>query len=249
MKKIGTELTAAFQFLTRLPVPALSYSPDLLGKATKFFPVVGLVIGAGGVLLHSTTAKMFPTSICALFTLTYLILVTGGLHEDALADASDGFGGGSTRQRVLEIMRDSRIGSYGGLALALSLLWRFVLLAKLPDNRFPSYFVAAQVLSRWTILPLSYVLPPARTDGSGVTVAQHTSKTALVIGTILALAVVVPWLKIAAWLPLSATSVVVLLTGRYYHRKLGGVTGDCFGATAQITEIAVYLCGCVLASS
>lgn len=245
MKRTSAELLAAFQFLTRLPLPSPTYSPDLLAGAGKFFPLVGLVIGALGALLFALLRNMLPQSITALFLLTFLVLVTGGLHEDALADAADAFGGGWSRERVLEIMRDSRIGSYGGVAIALSLLWRYVLLATMPNARFTSYFVAAHVLCRWTSLPLSYALAPARADGSGVRIALQTSTEQLAAGSIFTLLVVAVFLRNAAWLPLSVTLLIVLLSGWYFRRRLGGVTGDCFGAANQISEIAVYFCGAI----
>jgi adenosylcobinamide-GDP ribazoletransferase len=247
VKKAGAELAAAFQFLTRLPVPASQYTPDLLGRAAKFFPLVGLVIGVLAAVVHNLAARWWGVPLGALATLTFLVLITGGFHEDALADAADGFGGGWSRERVLEIMRDSRIGSYGGIAIGLSLLWRYVLLASLPEGRFAVYLVTAHVLCRWTALPLSYALRPARTDGASVIVAQQTSRTDLAFGSMLALAIVFTCLRSAAWIPLLATVLLVLVSGWYYRQKLGGVTGDCFGATNQISEIAVYFCGCTLA--
>jgi len=247
LKRTLGEVAAAFQFLTRLPLPSVSaYSPDIVGRAGKFFPLVGLFIGSAGALLHKLLEHALPASINALLILTFLVLITEGLHEDALADAADGFGGGWNRERVLEIMRDSRIGSYGGIAIGLSLLWRYILLAKLPDGRFVSYFVAAHVLCRWTTLPLSYALRPARTDGSGAQMAQRTSTMGLAVGSIFTLAAVIGCLRSAAWLPVLVTAGLVVLSGWYYQRRLGGVTGDCFGATNQISEIAVYFCGCAL---
>jgi len=249
VKRTLSEVWAAFQFLTRLPVPSSCYSPDVLARAGKFFPLVGLVIGLIGALLHKLLANALPPSINALVVLTYLVFITGGFHEDALADAADGFGGGWNRESVLEIMRDSRIGSYGGIAIALSLLWRYTLLTRLPGDRFTSYFVAAHVLCRWTALPLSYALPAARVNGAGVAMAQRTSAMGLAVGSIITVAVCAGWLRSAAWLPIFATLVIVVLSGWYYWRRLRGVTGDCFGATNQLSEIAVYLCGCVAGSS
>lgn len=245
MRRTWDELLAAFQFLTRLPVPSPRYSTDLMSRAGKFFPLVGLIVGSLAALLYSVLAQTLPRSLLALVILTFLVLLTGGFHEDALADAADGFGGAWNRERVLEIMRDSRVGSYGAIAIGLSLLWRFVLLVNLPDARFGIYVIAAHVLCRWTALPLSHVLPPARTDGSGVTIAQRTSRTDLIIGSILMLLAVTACLKSSAWLPIAATIVVVLLSGKYFQRRLGGVTGDCFGVSNQLSEIAVYFCGCV----
>jgi adenosylcobinamide-GDP ribazoletransferase len=237
----------AIQFLTRLPVPAGDFHPEDLAKSLVFFPVVGLLLAAGGVLLHSVLGTHLGNAVVVLIILVYLVLLTGGLHEDALADAADGFGGGWDKEQILTIMRDSRIGSYGAIAIAFSLLGRFVLLTKLPPTKFVAYFVAGQVLSRWTPLPLSFFLLPARADsGQGSRVARKVSWLSLIIGTILALGIASLFLHGAVW---SAGSVAVLVTataGFYYQRRLGGITGDCLGATIQLAEIGVYLTGVVV---
>ena len=134
--------------------------------------------------------------------------------------------------------------AYGAAALALSLLSRAVLLAELPLEHFTAYLVSAHVLSRWSILPLSYYLPPARdSEGQGARIARLTSTVSLIAGSVFTIATVVVVLRKAAIAPVLAAMVVSLLGGILYMRKFGGVTGDCFGATNQLTEIAVYLCG------
>jgi adenosylcobinamide-GDP ribazoletransferase len=174
-----------------------------------------------------------------LIVLAYLVLITGCLHEDGLADVADSFGGWNVQQR-LTILRDSRIGSFGAAALAISLLSRGVLIAELPL----AYLVSAHILCRWSMLPLSYYLPPAREgEGQGARIARLTSTGSLIAGSVFTIAAVVLLLRRAAIAPLLAAVVVPALTGWLYMRKLDGVTGDCFGATNQLTEIAVYLCG------
>lgn len=181
--------------------------------------------------------------ISALAVLVYLVLITGCLHEDGLADVADSMGGW-TREHRLAILRDHRIGSYGATALVLSLLSRAVLLAGLPLEHFIAYMVSAHVLCRWSMLPLSYYLPPAReSEGQGARIARLTSIASLIAGSIFTIATVAVTLRKAAIAPVLAAIVVPLLSSWFYMRKLGGVTGDCFGATNQLTEIAVYLCG------
>jgi adenosylcobinamide-GDP ribazoletransferase len=180
----------------------------------------------------------------ALLVLTFLILITSGLHEDGLADTADGFGGGWNREQVLTILRDSRIGSFGALALVVSVLARFLLLSTLPVNRFTAFIVSAHVLCRWTTLPLSYFLPPAREgDGQGTRIAQKISLPSLLLGTLLSFAIVFYFMRIEFWIPVFVALVITTLSGLYYSRRIGGVTGDCFGATNQLTEIAIYFCG------
>jgi adenosylcobinamide-GDP ribazoletransferase len=233
------------QFLTRIPTPAAPYDADSLARAQGFFPPVGGIVGLGATLLHLLLAPHLPRPVAACVVLLYLVLVTGGLHEDGLADCADAFGGGTTREKILLILRDSRIGSYGGLALAFSLLSRLLLITSLPLAQVPFYLVAAGVLSRWTILPLSHFLPSAReqTDGQGARIANRIAPATPIAGTVFSFAVAAVLLRGRALAAIPCVLLIACLTGAYYKRRIGGVTGDCFGATVQLAEIAVYLCG------
>jgi adenosylcobinamide-GDP ribazoletransferase len=244
IRRLGNEIMVAFQFLTRIPVPSIAFEVDSLSRATKFFPFVGLVVGSGAVLLQKLLLFHMSRQQAALVVLVYLVLITGCLHEDGLADTADGFGGGRTKDQILAILKDSRIGSYGGTALALSLLARYLLLASLPLEHFAAYVISSHVLCRWGALPLSYFLPPAREqDGQGVRIANLTSLSSLIFGSAFSLAVVAFALRWSAVVPELVAILTVVLSGWVYARKIGGVTGDCFGATNQLTEIAVYFCG------
>jgi adenosylcobinamide-GDP ribazoletransferase len=176
--------------------------------------------------------------------LTYLVLITGCFHEDGLADTPDGFGGGWNKEQILVILKDSRIGSYGATALILSLLARYLFLVSLPLEHFTAYIISAHVLCRWSSLPLSYLLPPAREqDSQGARIAHLTSLSSLAIGSFFSFAIVIFALRRVAVAPIVATLLVATLSGWFYHKKIGGVTGDSFGATNQLVEISVYLCG------
>src|SRR5689334_21574812 len=124
----------ALQFLTRVPVPSLPNSaPSDLGKATAFFPLVGVIVGAGAAMVFVLLERVLPVPAAVLCAIAFAAFITGGFHEDGLADTFDGFGGGWTKDRVLEIMRDSRIGTYGALALVFSVLGKLTLLSSLPS--------------------------------------------------------------------------------------------------------------------
>jgi adenosylcobinamide-GDP ribazoletransferase len=244
IRNLGWELATAFQFLTRIPMPSTTFEEDSLSRSVKFFPLVGLAIGSGAALLQKILIVHLPRPLTAFMVLTYLVLITGCLHEDGLADTADGFGGGWTRDRILAILRDSRIGSYGAIALVLSLLLRYLLLASLPMERFTAYLISAHVLSRWSSLPLSYFLSPARQqEGQGARIARLTSSASLMFGSLLSITIVIYALRRSAVGPLLAAPLIVGMSGWFYYRKIGGVTGDCFGATNQLTEIAIYFCG------
>jgi adenosylcobinamide-GDP ribazoletransferase len=244
IRRLGLEVAVAFQFLTRIPLPSIAFEPDALARAIKFFPIVGLAVGSGAVLVQRLLISHLSRSLIALVVLVYLVLITGCLHEDGLADIADGFGGGWSKEQILLILKDSRIGVYGAAALALSLLARYLLLASLSMEHFAAYVISAHVLCRWTSLPLSYFLAPARQgEGQGARIASLTTLPSLIFGSVFALAIVVFALRWLAIAPLVVAIIVVLLSAWLYNKKLGGVTGDCFGATNQLTEIAVYFCG------
>ncbi len=253
VKGTGSDLLAAVQFLTRIPMPYLPYDPNSLSRAVKFFPVAGLVIGSAAALLHQLLTPHLSRLVTALLVIAFLVSVTGCLHEDGLADTADGFGGGSSREQTLIILKDSRIGSYGGAALTLSLFARVLLLASLPLTQIPQYLIAAHVLCRWTTLPLSYCLASARSQqdqagaGQGARIARLTTRGTLIVGSIFTLAICTFALRTHAAAAITATILVTLLSGLYYQRRICGVTGDCFGATNQLAEIAVYLTGAWLA--
>lgn len=244
MRRWVEELLGAFQFLTRLPISRIPYQPDSLSRSAKFFPVVGLVIGLGvSVLWHLLTPHL-NRGLVALLIVTFLVLITGGLHEDGLADSADAFGGGWNREQILSILRDSRIGSFGALALVISVLARIVLLSLLPVSRFTAFVISAHVLCRWTTLPLGCFLQSAReSDGQGARIARKISPASLIGGTLLSFAIVLYLMHEGFWIPLLGAIITTALSGLYYFRRIGGVTGDCFGATNQLTEIAIYFCG------
>ncbi|HEY1648232.1 MAG TPA: adenosylcobinamide-GDP ribazoletransferase [Terracidiphilus sp.] len=249
IRRLWFDLLTAVQFLTRLRVPSGPYEQDSLARAVKFFPIVGILIGSGSLLLYVLLAPHLPLTIVALLVVVYLVAITGCLHEDGLADSADGFGGGGEREKVLAIMRDSHIGVYGAAALALSLLARVLLIASLPHTQVAAYLLVAPVLSRWTTLPLSFFLPPARersedrVDGQGARIARLTSPGSLIVGSLFTFVIVFALLRVRALVPALASVGVALTTALYYKHRIGGITGDCFGATNQLAEIAVYLCG------
>lgn len=241
--RLVREFLTAVQFLTRLPVPRFAFEADMVFAATKFYPVIGAVVAAGAIAVERLLRDHLPQQITALAVVIFLVAVTGGFHEDGLADTFDGIGGGWTRERRLEIMRDSRIGSYGSLAVCLSLLARWQLLAAMPRASFAAYLLTAHVLCRWTVVPLSQMLPPARTDGLGAQLAHKLSTATVVTASLLASAIAGTALGVGAVIPLIAVCGVTVLSALLYRAKLGGISGDCLGATNQLAEIAVYVCG------
>jgi len=237
----------AVQFLTRLPVPGmLSNSEAELGKAAAFFPLIGVIVGGGAALVSVLLQWVFPVSASVLCAMVFAAFITNGFHEDGLADTFDGFGGGWTKDRVLEIMRDSRIGTYGTLALVFLVLGKLTFLSSLPQGQIWRWLIVAHTAARWTILPLCAWLPYARADGQGKLVAKQVGALELLTATatLIVAFLLLPWR--AALAALLVTSLVTLLSGLYFRARLEGITGDCLGATNQLTEVGLYLTAVVL---
>ena len=240
------ELMVAVQFLTRLPMPRdLDPGPEALGRSAPYFPVVGAIVGgllgALGWGLWSHTA--LGPAACAALVCVAGVGLTGAFHEDGLADAADGLWGGWTREDVLRIMRDSRIGSYGACALGLALMVRLVALVEMAPGAWPAALVVAHVVGRTSSLPLIFGLPYARAEdpGQAKPLIEGLGPRRLWAGLVVAGALcagAAGWVGPAA---LAWMCGIVGLTGWYYRRRIGGITGDCLGATNVLCELAALV--------
>ena len=252
---LAYDLAACLRFYSRLPVPRLPGEPD--PHATPDFRTVPRMLPVAGVILALPAALVLIAAkglglgpfLAATLAVTLAALVTGALHEDGLADLADGFGGGTTRERRLEIMRDSRIGSYGGIALVLSLSLRIGALATLLDRTgavsAAVALVLAASLSRVAALAPMVLLAPARPGGASASVGRPSKGTvgiAAGIGLVLALLALPFGLPLAGLvlMPVLALTASLTLSG-IAHAKIGGQTGDVIGACQQVAEIAALL--------
>ncbi len=227
-------------FLTRLPVTVPPGTPShALATAMRVFPVVGAGIGLAGGLVFAFAAWLGMSGwLCATFALAALILITGALHEDALADVADGFGGGRNRDAKLEIMRDSRVGTYGVLALVIAVLARVAALAALENpGQVIALLVAAGAASRGVMPIVMHVLEPARTDGLGAGAGRPDRSTVYWAAAIV-LGIAVVTLGIAAAVVcLAAAAAVAWGMARLAQTQVGGYTGDVVGACGMLAEI------------
>ena len=261
-------LLLAVQYFTRVPLPGrlaawVGYSPAMMKAATAHFPGVGwLVAGMSAAVL--ALAWWLLGGQPALAALVAVVLsmiasawITGAIHEDGLADVCDGLGGSADRETALRIMKDSRLGSYAAMALVLALLLKAGLLALLLTGGLGQAVLVAHVLSRWAAMGLPQWLPyvggsepPRSVAGQG----EGSKARALVadlqwasfgVSTAWALPAMAWLVWASGWATLAWTLLAMgLLTwrlGGIFRRRLGGITGDCLGATQQLTELAVYL--------
>src|SRR5690606_40141015 len=234
---------AAFAFLTRLPVgPAPAALESGLATSVPMFPVVGALIGLSGGAVYALAFGLgLPPLPAAALALATTVWLTGALHEDGLADVADGFGGGRTRADKLAIMRDSRIGTFGTLALVLGLLARAGAIAALATPwAVLAALVSAGAVSRAALPPAMAMLPPARTDGLAAGAGRpHPARAAaaVLVGALIALLL----LGHAAPAALLAGAIGALAVTWLARRQIGGLTGDVLGAIQQLTEIGLLL--------
>lgn len=238
---------AALGYFTRIPVPAwVPWSPERLKHAARFFPLVGWVVGGAGAAAFLAAALVLPASLAVILSMAVTIRLTGAFHEDGWADACDGLGGGYDRERVLAIMKDSRIGSYGAIGVVLMLLAKAASLAELAAHGHQTAafaLLAAHPLSRLAATALIHRLPYARDDDTSKSrpLAHALRPGELAAAGLFGLAPLALLAPQQAAAALVAAIVVTLWAARIFLRRLGGYTGDLLGAVQQGSELACYL--------
>lgn len=230
----------AVQFLTRCPVPAaVGHSPAQLDRSVRYFPLVGACVGLLGAGVFAAASLGLPLPVAATLSAAATVWATGAFHEDGLADMCDGLFGGWTRDDVLRIMKDSRIGSFGAAGLGLVLGCKILATTAVPW----AAIIAAHACSRFMAVCVMAALPYARDSEQGAKakpVAAGVGQTELAIAALCGLAP----LLLLGWraLPtLLLAAGVTWVMARWFRRRLGGYTGDCLGGTQQVAELAILL--------
>jgi adenosylcobinamide-GDP ribazoletransferase len=243
-------LVVATQFLTRLPTPPVSgFEPLWLGRSLRYFPLVGGAVGLLNVAIWWLAIRWMPASVAVGLMLAASLLVTGALHEDGFADACDGFGAGRTAEQTLAIMKDSRIGVFGAVGVFMLLGIKWSVVVNLPPAALPVAIVSAHVVSRWCAIGLVWCLRYVRSGRPGKSQPLDGALPALewllsgLLGAILAALVAVATgftstLVEATLIGVVASTIVAVGCGFYFRARIGGYTGDCLGATQQLSELA-----------
>lgn len=240
-------LLTAIMFYTRIPVTKkLEYSTELLNRSTKYFPLIGWLVGGFGALVFIACSFVFPLSISVIFSMISTILLTGAFHEDGLADSCDAFGGGWTKEKILEIMKDSRIGTYGTVGLILILSAKYFCLTSVSVEQIPFVLFAGHALSRYSATGMIFFSEYARDDAKSKTKPIGKSLSAIdyliafIFGTTPLLFLSINY---SYWYLLIIITIVPIIYffKRYFEKWIGGFTGDGLGATQQISEIVFYL--------
>lgn len=243
------ELLHSLRFLTRLPIPfANTIDPPPLSQSMRLFPLAGALIGgAGGAALVGFSSVGLPSLVSAAIVAALGLLVTGALHEDGLADTADGFGGGKSRERRLEIMRDSHIGSYGTLALVAAVILRVACyedLTGLDPLATIAVFAACGAFSRALMVDLLWATRPARSDGLSVhagTPGRNGAAFAIITAAGLTLATGLLVAPESGLLALAAGLAVTAYMRRLTVKLIGGQTGDVCGAVQVLSELAMLI--------
>jgi adenosylcobinamide-GDP ribazoletransferase len=242
-----TEFAAALQFLSVLSVPG---SWQLFDKdevtsgliiGCEYFPLVGLLLASLLWLLVLILAPLVPPLVLAALLVAALVILTGGLHLDGLMDSCDGLFGGSTRERKLEIMRDSRVGSFGVLGAICIVLLKFALFASLRAGVLPLALLTTLPAARWAMVLALRIFPSARPTGLGAAFHQAVTTKRLLLTAIVTLAIVLvagQFLGLIVW---TTVTVVALILGIGITRSIGGLTGDSYGAIEEVAEVMALL--------
>ena len=247
-------LCTAIMFMTRIPVGRFgSGEARHLTASIQYYPLIGVLVGSAAALVFALASIVLPMSVCVVLTVLAAVLITGGFHEDGLADVADSTGVW-TAERKLEVMKDSRIGTYGSLALIIALMLSVVSLYEVASSaqgraemvlRMLAVLILAHVLGRWSSLLLLFFTPYAREASANKVFVEDMTMQHLLVGTLIVLVVTTVCFGVLAhsvWMALLATLCLSVLARQWFFARIQGVTGDCLGATNKIIEVSVCLC-------
>jgi adenosylcobinamide-GDP ribazoletransferase len=250
-----TLFLVATQFLTRLPVPELrGFQTSWLTQSARFFPLVGVLVGLINVGTWWLARHWFPAPVAVGIMLALSLLATGAFHEDGFADTCDGFGGGTTSERALAVMKDSRVGAYGAIGITMLLGLKWTTLVALPTAAFPVLVIGAHLVSRWCAIGLIWGLRYVREndDAKAKPLADSVSGVDWMLSGLLGIAAILPAFllngllgKYAILLASAAAALAAVITAAlaaaYFKRRIGGYTGDCLGAVQQLSELVFLM--------
>jgi adenosylcobinamide-GDP ribazoletransferase len=248
MKKQVDIFFTAVMFLTRLPVPKrIDHSPIILQKSARYFPWVGMIVGLIASGTYIACVQILSPAISIFFSMVISIFTTGAFHEDGFADVCDAFGGGWTKEKILLIMKDSRLGTYGVIGLIAILGLKFLLLLQLSGLfglfTFAVLITTGNTLSRFAALTIlqqyEYVSDPGTSKSKPL--ADRKLSFAEMVIAIVGASLSFLFLKPIFLLTIIPIALTRIYLGNYFNKWIGGYTGDCLGATQQVSEIVFYL--------
>jgi adenosylcobinamide-GDP ribazoletransferase len=256
MKKEIRIFFTALMFFTRIPCPKwVDHSEEYLNKSSRYFPLMGWIVGGASAIIYFLAAYILPVSIAVLLSMVTSIWLTGAFHEDGLADVCDGFGGGWTKDKIMDIMKDSRVGAFGVIGLVMVLLIKYTSLFYMPSEIklvIPFAIVSAHSLSRFFAVTFLMTHEYARDNQSSKSKPLATKLSpggffaAFVFGILPLLLFSIYYKKYELLILVVPLVITKFILGRFFKKWIGGYTGDCLGATQQICEVVFYLSFLVL---
>ena len=234
----------ALMFITRIPVPKwVGYSESNLNKCNRYFPLVGVVVGGFGGLVYWLSLFLFSNEIAIVLSVASTILLTGAFHEDGFADVCDGFGGGWTKDKILTIMKDSRVGAYGMIGMILILLLKFYILNTLQGHILIPALIAGHSMSRAFAVSTMYSLPYVREDelSKSKPVTKNLHIFDLWVAMIIGLSSLLLFQNWKIYLVIIPLLIAKFWLEKYFKKWIGGYVGDCLGTIQQVTEIIFYM--------
>ncbi len=235
-----TRFVMAIQSLTRIHIRQLAWDEVNHGRSTAFFSTVGLLIGGILWAVAEIASNFYPPTIVAILLITTEIIITGGMHFDGFMDSMDGLFSGRSRERMLEIMRDSRVGAYGAMSAIILILLKYNLLLELPDSKL-AILLLMPAFGRWAIVYAMKVFPYARPEGLGKAYQNYTTLTDVMFCFTIAALAAYFLLSFKGLIILGLISLFVHLLWSKVNKILGGLTGDIYGAIIETTEVLVLL--------
>lgn len=233
----------ALQFLTRIPVTLRGgVSTESMARSMAVFPLIGLLIGAMAAIIHRLASTTFSGCVCDLLAVVFLIAITGNMHTDGLMDTADGFFSGKPREKILEIMHDSRVGAHGVMAGVCLLLAKYVLLGQIPAPLKGAALIVVPALGRWAQVYAATLYPyVSGSTGTGSFVSclgRREIALASVFSLVAAVLLLGPVKGLGA---VGSALAATALLARFADRKIGGITGDVLGALTECAEVAGLL--------
>lgn len=243
MKKESILFRTALMFFTRIPVGKIKYSQEYLNHSNKYLPVIGLIVGGISGLSLILFNHILPVELAVVLSMAISILLTGAFHEDGFADVCDGFGGGWSKEKILEIMKDSRIGAFGVTGLVMLLLTKFLSLSHIPESILFATLLAGHTFSRYSAVLLIFTHKYVRDDHTGKSkpIGKELNRSELLFASVTA---ILPFVFFPHFGFLLIIPVILLIKhgfARYISKWIGGYTGDCLGALQQIIETSFYI--------
>lgn len=232
------------RFFTRIRVSdRVPHSDALLARAATYLPVIGLFVGMVSAVVFGLALTLLPQTVSILLAMAASLLVTGAFHEDGLSDTADGLGGGWDKDRILAIMKDSRVGSYGVVAITTVLLLKFACLSETPAAWVPALLISGHAFSRYCAVLVMSGMDYVRTDTSSKAkpLTEKLTGNALIAASVFGLLPLMLLPFPAMLLGLAGGLLATIWIGRKLQKWLGGYTGDCLGALQQLSEVAFYL--------